>query len=62
MQIYDEKSANQAKLEERQYQQWEREIKNKILSMSNPERKREIWRTYFPVMTLDDSYLMGNIF
>jgi len=41
----------------------EREIKNKILALSNTKKKQEVWSRYFiPRSIPDDSYLRGNIF
>jgi len=41
----------------------EREIKNKILALSDTKKKQEVWARYFiPRSIPDDSYLRGNIF
>jgi hypothetical protein len=49
--------------EDRQYRIWERETKNKILSIYNPTRKQEEWKKHFGVkQEPDDSYLTGNVF
>ena len=41
----------------------EREIKNKILALSNTKKKQEVWSRYFiPRLIPDDSYLKSNIF
>ena len=48
--------------EDKAYTRWEREIKNKILSMSNPEKKQAMWDTYFHRFEHSDDYLDGNIF
>ena len=55
-------NAKEIKAEERAYEKWEREVRNRILSMTNQKRKQELWSQYFPVMTLDDSYLSGDLF
>lgn len=36
--------------EEKAYAQWEKEEKNRILAMSNEERKQEAWYKLFPPM------------
>jgi len=62
--IFDEKSANTYHFEEQAYKKWEREEKNRILSMTDTRRKQQAWKHFFPIMTLDDSYLNNtdNIF
>lgn len=44
---YDEDAVNIINAEDRHQQQEEREIKNRILSMSNTKRKQELWNKYF---------------
>ena len=39
---------NQISREERGYREWEREQKNRILSMSNVQKKQVLWRELFP--------------
>ena len=46
--MYDEDMINEIVLENRRQEREERELKNKILSMSNVEKKRELWQYYFP--------------
>lgn len=49
--------------EEKAYRQWEREKKNRILSIYNPKRREEEWKKHFGTKEKpDDSYLFGNIF
>lgn len=48
--------------EEKGYKKWEREKRNEILAMHDPQKKQAKWRELFPIMTLDESYLAGNIF
>lgn len=52
--------------EEISYHKWEREMKNRILSMTDPVKKQELWNRYFPLFTLDDKWLSeagdANIF
>lgn len=48
--------------EESQYYKWVNEEKNRILRMTNTERKQKEWSLLFPKMVHDDSYLMGNVF
>ena len=61
-QIYDEDSANTVVLEERAYQIWVREEKNRILNMTDSRRKMEAWRKLFPQVVMSDDYLSGNVF
>jgi len=46
--MYDEDMVNEIVLENRRQEREERELKNKILSMSNNERKQKLWHKYFP--------------
>ena len=46
--MYDEDMINEIVLENRRQEREERELKNKILSMSNSERKQKLWHKYFP--------------
>lgn len=49
--------------EDKKYYRWEREQKNRILTIFNPTRRMEEWKKYFGVkQEPDDSYLLGNIF
>jgi hypothetical protein len=49
--------------EDKQYYKWEREQKNKILSMVNGEKRQKLWQEMFGTkQKTDDSYLEGNIF
>jgi hypothetical protein len=43
--------------EERVYQAWVREQKNKILSLADTKKKQSLWNTLFPKMTRDDSWM-----
>ena len=62
-QVTDEDSVNTLIAEDKRIRREERELKNKILSIHNPTRKKEEWRKHFGVVTsTDDSYLLGNIF
>ena len=42
---------NQISREERGYREWEREQKNRILSMSNVQKKQLAWNDLFPKPT-----------
>lgn len=54
---------NTINAEEKAYQLWERETKNRILAITNPERRQALWTKLFGVKEeLDDSYLLGNIY
>lgn len=39
--------------EERGYNKWEREQKNRILNINNVKRKVEAWRSLFPTPDID---------
>lgn len=43
--------------EESAYRKWERAEKNRILAMTNQQKKRDAWSKLFPVMVLDDAWL-----
>lgn len=58
----DEDNYNYLYKEERGYQAWVREQKNRILSMTNTVKKQIEWNKLFPTMTRSDDYLAGNIF
>ena len=63
MYIFDEDSANAVKAEERQYQAWERTEKNRILAMSNTEKKQVAWRLLFPQVDHSEGWeLSVNMF
>jgi len=47
----------ETKAEESAVAKWERELKNKILNMTNVEKKQELWKQNFPVMTLSDEWM-----
>ena len=49
--IFDEASANDAHAENKQVQQWEQSEKNRILKMTNPQKKQIAWRNLFPKPT-----------
>jgi len=56
------KNAKEIKAEERAYRDWERQEKNRILNMSNVQKKQEAWRQLFPQVTHSDDYLFGNVY
>ena len=49
-------------MEEQGYKKWEREQKTRILHITDYKRKQAEWNKLFPIMTLDDEYLSGNVF
>lgn len=49
----DEDQANEIKREEAVYYAWLKEQKNRILNITNYERKREDWKKVFPTSTLE---------
>lgn len=46
--IYDEASANEVHREEQGIKEWERAEKNRILGMSNVQKKQLAWNALFP--------------
>jgi len=58
-QIYEESSANDVVLEERAYQTWVKDEKNRILSMNDSRRKQEQWRLLFPQVESSDDWLLS---
>lgn len=36
---------------------WERDLKNKIINITDPVKKQKLWSENFPVMTLSDEWL-----
>jgi hypothetical protein len=42
------KNAKEIKAEERAYRDWERQEKNRILNMSNVQKKQTAWSLLFP--------------
>jgi hypothetical protein len=62
MRIYDESSANEVKAEEREYEAWQIREKNRILAMSNMQKKQSAWSKLFSPTKQTDDYLLGNIF
>lgn len=49
--------------EDNAYHTWEREQKNRILNMTNSEKKQQVWHKMFGVkQERSDDYLLGNIF
>lgn len=54
---------NQANNESYQYAQWERAEKNRILSISNNDRKQKEWSRLFPTFKSDDSWMLeANVY
>lgn len=53
-------NAKEIKAEERAYQAWEREQKNRILAMSNVQKKQRAWNELFPPFVHDESYLLDK--
>ena len=43
--------------EERAYRKWEREEKNRILSLTNSQKKQTLWSKLFPPFKSDDSWM-----
>jgi hypothetical protein len=62
MQVIDADSVKDIKAEERAYQIWVKDEKNRILSMTDSRRKQEAWKLLFSQMVMSDDYLSGSIF
>lgn len=48
--------------EEKAYYLWLNQEKNRILKITNPQKKQVEWSRLFPKWTPDDSYLGGEVF
>lgn len=59
MQVFDEDSVKDIKAEERAYQTWVKDEKNRILGMTDSRRKQEQWRNLFPQVVGSDDWLLG---
>jgi len=46
--MLDEDMVNELVAEDKAYRKWEREEKNRILRMHNPDNKRKAWDKLFP--------------
>jgi hypothetical protein len=51
-------NAKEIKAEERAYQAWEREQKNKILAMNNFDKKRTAWKLLFPQVEHSEDWML----
>mgnify|MGYP001004944361 CR=1 FL=1 len=51
----------QLNLEERAYNEWERTEKNRILAMSNPQKKQTAWNKLFPKMERSDEWMLSAV-
>ena len=51
--MFDLDTFNQIHAEEKQYQEWERREKNRILAIPNVQRKQEQWDNLYPKLELD---------
>ncbi len=62
--MIDEDTINQICFEDRKQRREENDLKNRILNMTNGERKEKLWHTFFtPLTAPDDSYIhYGTIF
>lgn len=58
----DEDNYNLLYRENQVYNNWVREQKNRILSMTNAVKKQIEWSKLFTPVTRSDDYLAGNIF
>lgn len=41
--------------EEQAYKSWEKEEKNRIIRMTDPEKKQAAWNTLFPKLAIEDN-------
>ena len=59
----DYKTLENLKQEDRQVEQWERDLKTRILKITDSTKKQAEWnRNFVPRAILDDSYLAGPVF
>jgi len=56
--MLDPETQNLMALEDRHQEKEERELKNRLLSMTNIEKKQELWRHYFPVTNYQETDLI----
>jgi hypothetical protein len=56
--IKDADDVNTVIAEDKIYTQWEREEKNRILAMSNVQRKQSAWNKLFPKVEGSDDWLL----
>ena len=52
--VYDEDSANAVYREDQAQRTWEKERKNQILNMTNPQKKQVEWNKLFPHTTYSE--------
>ena len=54
---------NEVNRENRQYTEWEKHEKNRIMRMTNTKKKQVEWSKLFtPKTAPDDSYLAGGVY
>jgi len=59
MQVIDADSVKDIKAEERAYQTWVKDEKNRILSMSDTVKKQREWRKLYPQVVSSDDWLLS---
>ena len=60
--MFTPETINEINLENWKQFEWEMEVKNRILRMTNESRKQAEWNKYFTKMEHSDSYLFGNVY
>lgn len=53
--MFDVDTINQIAAEERQYQKWVQQEKNRIFSLPTYEKKKAAWDKLFPKLEIDDN-------
>lgn len=58
MSYIDEDMANDIVLEDRHQEHEERALKNRLLNMTNTDKKQELWRKHFPAIDYQETDLI----
>ena len=61
MQVFEPDSVKDIKAEERAYQTWVKDEKNRILSMSNTVKKQREWRKLYPQVESSEGWELSAI-
>lgn len=58
MLMFDIDTHNQIVLEDRHQEKEERELRNRLLNMTNTDKKQELWRKHFPAVDYQETDLI----
>lgn len=58
MSYLDEDAVNDIVLEDRHQEKEERELRNRLLNMTNTDKKQELWRKHFPAVDYQETDLI----